>query len=161
MLSQIELNKLLEYRDGMLFRKINPRSIIIGTRAGSVSSCGYRYVRINGKQYPEHRIIWVMFNGGIDGGIKIDHKDNNPLNNRLENLRLATHNENMYNSIKSKSNKSGYKGVYYNKREMNWVAKIRKDGKRVWGKAYKTPELAYDGYKQAAIKYHGEFANFG
>ena len=43
----------------------------------------------------KHRIIWKAFNGKIPNGYDIDHIDGNHLNNRLDNLQLITHNENI------------------------------------------------------------------
>lgn len=43
----------------------------------------------------KHRIIWEAFNGRIPKGYDIDHIDGNHLNNRLDNLQLLTHNENI------------------------------------------------------------------
>lgn len=40
-----------------------------------------------------HRIIWTAFNGPIPDGITINHRDGDKANNRLDNLELATHAE--------------------------------------------------------------------
>ena len=80
-----------------------------GTCAGTKRSDGYWRVGTN-KEYV-HRMIWKLFNGEIAGGMSIDHIDGNPSNNRIENLRLATHKDNMRNTKRNKSNKSGVNGV--------------------------------------------------
>lgn len=58
----------------------------------------------NGKQLVlyRHRVIWHYFNGEIPIGLQIDHIDGNRKNNRLDNLRLVTHKENMNNPITRK-----------------------------------------------------------
>jgi HNH endonuclease/AP2 domain len=61
-----------------------------------------------------------------------DHIDGDTLNNRLSNLRPATHAQNMLNRKLGKNNTSGYKGVYWNKRHTRWVARVRIDGKTVY-----------------------------
>lgn len=90
---------------------------------------------------------------------QVDHINMNGLDNRRENLRLATHSQNNHNRTQYRNNKSGYKGV--NKRGHRWYAAIKVNGKQIHLGTFDTPEQAYEAYKQAAIKYHGEFANFG
>ncbi len=58
----------------------------------------------------------------------MDHIDNNRLNNKLNNLRWASHQENQMNSSISSKNTSGVKGVYYDKTRNKWVAQISIDG---------------------------------
>lgn len=41
-----------------------------------------------------HRLVWEAFNGPIPEGMQINHLDENPLNNRLDNLSLVTPKEN-------------------------------------------------------------------
>lgn len=42
-----------------------------------------------------HQAIWIFFNGGFPEWLEINHKDGNKGNNRLENLELVSHAENM------------------------------------------------------------------
>ena len=42
-----------------------------------------------------HRLVWEAFNGPIPGRLEVNHKDLNRTNNRLENLELLTHQENV------------------------------------------------------------------
>ena len=44
-----------------------------------------------------HRIIYETFVGPIPPGYEIDHTDTHKYNNRLDNLKLVTHKENMNN----------------------------------------------------------------
>lgn len=51
---------------------------------------GWR-LKLNGKDYKVHRIIWLLLNGSIDSRLVVDHIDNNPLNNNIHNLRLVSY----------------------------------------------------------------------
>ena len=46
-----------------------------------------------------HRIVWEAFNGAIPGRMEINHKDLNRSNNRLDNLELTTHQQNVKHAI--------------------------------------------------------------
>jgi hypothetical protein len=46
-----------------------------------------------------HRVIWEAFNGRIEGRLEINHKDLDRANNRLNNLELVTHQQNVQHAI--------------------------------------------------------------
>ena len=80
------------------------------------SMCGYktsdnRYWRqkINGVQYAVHNLIWFKLNRKLEPNKTVDHKDNNGLNNRIDNLRLASGLDQLHNRKSWSSSK--YKGV--------------------------------------------------
>lgn len=110
------------------------------------------------KDYPilMHRLI-LDFPTGI-----IDHKNLNPLDNRKENLRLATHSQNHGNMTKQKNNTSGYKGVWLNKlkgkNNKKWVANILFQGKKYSLGIHHTPKQAAQAYNKKAVELFGEFA---
>lgn len=91
--------------------------------------------------------------------IQVDHKDRNPLNNTKENLRLCTPTQNQYNSKRHKHNTSGFKGVDFYKQSQKWRARIKINGKSIELGLYDDIADAAEAYKEAARKYHGEFAN--
>ena len=112
-----------------------------------------------GKLYMTHRIIWEMHNGPIPQAIQIDHRDGNPANNKLTNLRLATHTENMRNRKRGKTNTLGVKGV---SRSWNrWRAMIRINGKSTHLGTFDTKGLAAVAYAKASMRHYGAFARIG
>ncbi len=89
----------------------------------------------------------------------VDHKNMNPLDNRVANLRLCNKSQNAMNQGLPKNNTSGYKGVFYNKRACvkKWWAYIWVNNKRVSLGCYMTKEEAASARISAMFEYHGEF----
>jgi len=95
---------------------------------GCVDSAGYKHVILcNGKfnkLFKIHSLVAIAFlNHKPDGTTKIvvDHIDNNTLNNKLNNLQLITHRENL---SKDKKGLSKYVGVCWNKHSKSWKSYI-------------------------------------
>ena len=101
-----------------------------------------------------HREIMIPKKGFV-----IDHVDSNTLNNLKNNLRICTQGENLTNQKIYKNNKSGYKGVYLCKKGNKYKAEIRKNNIKYFLGFYIEIKDAARAYNEAAIKYHGEFAN--
>ena len=99
---------------------------------GSVNGSGYYIVGlcIAGKRSTQmiHRLVADAFLDNPDNKTCVDHIDNNKQNNHILNLRYATHSENAQNRKISTNNKSGTKGVGYNKSANKWKAHISIDG---------------------------------
>lgn len=87
----------------------------------------------------------------------VDHKDRDPMNDRIENLRLATAWQNQLNKRKTKKNKSGYKGVCKT-RGGRWVASITIDYKPTRLGTFDDPAEAHAAYVAAAKARDSEFA---
>ncbi len=108
------------------------------------------------KHYRMHRQIL----GVTDPSIHVDHINGDRLDNRRSNLRLCTNAENLRNRITPKNNTSGFKGVTLTA-EKRWKAQIKFERKYYYLGLFSTAEAAHEAYKAAAVKLHGEFANFG
>jgi hypothetical protein len=89
----------------------------------------------------------------------VDHKNGNGLDNRCDNLRLATHSQNQCNKGKCRADSSSrFIGVYFEKRSSKWVAKIVLNGKRIWLGRFSDEISAAKAHDKAALKYHRDFA---
>jgi hypothetical protein len=112
---------------------------------------------INGKRVLMHRIITQA-----QRGIHIDHINGNGLDNRKNNLRVASGAENQRNQHTTRG-KSKYKGVCWNKNSSKWQAKISFNNKDIHIGYFKEEEDAANAYDKRAIELFGEFAcpNFG
>jgi hypothetical protein len=89
----------------------------------------------------------------------IDHADRNPSNNRRSNLRIATHIENMYNRKRQSNNTSGFIGVYYNKKEKVYIARVTAERVTYLLGGFHNAVDAALTRDLAALRYHGEFAH--
>lgn len=89
---------------------------------------------------------------------EVDHKSGNTLDNRRANIRVCTHTENMRNRGKDFNTRSGFKGVYRDKKK--WFSQISVNGKAVRLGIFTDKKKAAKAYDQAATIYHGEFARF-
>lgn len=150
-----ELNRELRYDPltGELYWRVPRRNRVLGIRAGGVKG-RYRYITIDGVNYLEHRVIWVMVHGSIPPGKEIDHIDRDRYNNKLENLRLVTRRENVLNSGVASSTCSKYTGVTKSVTPGKYTAGFSINSNRVNLGTYTTEESAYDAYCQAIIEYN-------
>jgi len=151
-------HEFFSYKDGILYwKKLNSNNQVkIGDEAGCVNTGGYKVVFFLGKRLRIHRIIYLMFNGFVPK--QIDHIDGNTLNNKIENLRSASHSENMQNKCIQKNNTSGVKGVFWEKYAKKWRAQIKVDNKKIYLGLFLDLKEAEQIILEARKKYHGEFA---
>lgn len=130
------------------------------TKKGKIAgtNClGYIKISIDKVIIPAHRIIWAMVYNSWPFG-EIDHINGNRSDNRIENLREVTRQQNCMNRSKAINNKSGYKGVSWHSEGNKWQAHISVAGKSIYLGLYKTAKDAHDAYEAAAIETFGLFA---
>lgn len=159
-LTQDEIKSLFDYKNGKLVWKIKPnRNIRIGDAAGSIDSHGYLQTKHNGIVYLNHRLIWLMHYGWLPR--LIDHVNGNKTDNRIENLRQATPQQNQHNAKRRVDNKSGVKGVIWHKDSRKWRADIQVNGKRRSLGCFDSIENAKEFIMLAREMLHENFANNG
>jgi hypothetical protein len=125
--------------------------------AGRTNWNGYRYITLDAKSYPAHRIAWALHYGEwpLD---EVDHIDLNPSNNRIENLREATRSQNCCNRQKRNGTKNTHKGVCWYPSRQRWYARLTVEGKNYFLGSFKTEVEAVRAYTDAIREHHGEFA---
>jgi hypothetical protein len=125
------------------------------TEAGVIDSTGHRTVMIDGVRYRAHRIIYKIVTGE-EPLTTIDHKDGNPDNNALANLRSADMSQQMFNTSMHKDNSCGHKGVHRCSDREKWMAEIMIGGVRR-RRRFDTRDEASMQYVAWARELHGEF----
>jgi hypothetical protein len=128
----------------------------VGSVAGSITDTGYRTIYIKGANYKAHRLAFLYMTGAWPS-LYVDHIDGDRLNNRWSNLREANKSENCKNQGLSSRNKSGCKGVWWDKAREKYQAYITADGKRHNLGRFDSLEEARSAYERAAATHHGEF----
>lgn len=155
-----EVKELLDYNPltGLLFWKISPnKKIKVGSLAGGVKKqTGYFQVRLKGVLYPSHRIIWLLFYGSWPTK-QIDHINRDKKDNRIENLRECSQQENSRN-VKTKGGVSRYKGVHWDSKKKIWSAGAKMNYKTIYLGYFKDEEDAAKAYDKFAVENYGEFA---
>jgi hypothetical protein len=126
-----------------------------GKEAGTVyagHNTQYRRVRIGGRPFLAHRVIWAMVTG--EWPIEhIDHDNTNGAENHWTNLRQASNAENGRNCNRYSNNTSGITGVCWHKRARKWQAQIKVAGKNIHQGFFDNIEDAARARKAAEIKY--------
>lgn len=145
MISHSRLLEVLEYSpDTGDFKWIaSNHRVKAGDLAGTVSSKGYVLIKVDGVSYRAHRLAWFYVNG-VWPTKDLDHEDRTKLNNRMKNLREATHSMNMHNRGVPGHNISGVKGVSWYARTGTWRASYQLGKKEVHLGYFKSKEKAIE-----------------
>jgi len=145
-----EIRTIFDYKDGELWWKERSRKRQMDRPAGWFEQ-GYRRIKLNRKYYRAHRLVWLWHGRELVDGLIIDHIDNNPANNRIENLQQILHADNLRRRKYVKNSKGG---VYFNKPRQKWRAQITRN--------CKTTYLGYVATREEAVEclknYHDEQA---
>ena len=126
----VDFNKLFYYENGKLFNKEHrsynsPK----GMQVGLTDSNGYCVLKVQGKLYKTHRVVWEMFYGTIEDNLQIDHINHNKKDNNIKNLRKVSRSENQRNQKLRSSSVSGVTGVSWHKKMRKWWVQVGVEGK--------------------------------
>ena len=109
---------------------------------------------VQGRRTYLHRFL----TGTDDPSLIVDHINNDTLDNRKNNLRVVTKQQNNQNASPQKRSSSSYKGVSWHKGKQKWQARITHKGQRIYLGNYDSEHDAARAYNQAAKRIFGEYA---
>jgi hypothetical protein len=127
-----------------------------GTPAGSVGSSGYRTISFNGYGISAHRLAYFYMTGEWPAEY-VDHIDGNPSNNKWDNLRPATAQQNAQNKRRKYNSYTGIKGVVKDFRSDTWHVHMRIDGDVVSRGPFFDYQTACKEYDKLATESRGEW----
>ena len=143
--------------DGLMRWRKRVSNISAGSVAGCLAPDGYIKIRVDGVLYQSARLIWFYMTGKwpVD---EVDHKNRVRTDDRWENLREASHAQNMTNQNKMVSKISGVRGVRWRAKSKKWEARIKIAGRERSLGLYTDFDRACEVRRVAAIAAFGEFA---
>jgi len=104
---------------------------------------GYGVFTINAKMLKAHRLAYMWTAGAIPDGMQVDHVCHNTSCVRPAHLRLVTNKQNQENQKGPQArNRSGYRGVYWNKERRKWGTLVTHQGRRIGAGHYDDVEEA-------------------
>jgi hypothetical protein len=116
---------------------------------------GYLMSRTFGRAVKIHRIIMNPKPKDF-----VDHKNGDPLDNRYENLRICSKQQNEFNRKIHSNNTSGYRGVSFHSQTKKWRATINFNKKQYSLGFFETASDAAKAYNRTAAELFGDFARF-
>lgn len=118
----------------------------------------YWVIIIDYVPYFGHQLAWLHITGEWTEfpGNTVDHRDGDGLNNRFDNFRLATQQQQSFNRKVRKDSGTGVKGVH--RRGSAYRAHIMLDGKP-HTRTFQDLESAKQWHAEMADRLHGQFAH--
>lgn len=132
----------------------------VGSVAGTIYKNCRRYITVARKRYFASQLAWLYVHGEWPS-VQIDHKNTKRSDDRIDNLRLATNQQNAANKGALRNNRLGVKGVQCRsniRKAPRYRARIRVSDRLIQLGYYATPEAASEAYAAAARQHFGEFA---
>ena len=139
---------------GVFLWNINKgKKVKAGDRADHSTKNGYRRVQISGVSYSAHRLAWFYVHKEWPISC-IDHINRDKQDNRIENLRLATHQQNLQNRLPNGNGTSMFKGVCWRLRSKRWEASIKHNGQSFYLGLFDSEREAAKAYQKKSIELH-------
>lgn len=159
MITKQELEQLFDFdkETGKFYwKRCDNKPHLLGKEAGGFDVDGYRRVQIKNRSYRTHHLTWLYHTGRLPEK-EIDHKDQNKANNVYSNLREVTDSQQRINTGIQRSNKSGFRGVYWLQRRKRWRARVKFEGIVYELGLYTDKEEAAKAYESKARQLFGEY----
>lgn len=159
-LTQQRVKELFDYdpiSGEIRWRKPQSPRLKAGDLAGSITKQGYTNIRLDGHTYKAHRLAWLYMTGEHPPH-EVDHINRIKGDNRWENLRKATKDENQWNASLRSDSTSGVSGVTFHKATGRWKTQCWANKKRYSLGSYETKEEAAAAVYKFRLERHGEFA---
>ena len=125
--------------------------------AGFTTRQGYIDIKVDGRTYKAHRLAWLYMTGEHPSK-EVDHINRVKSDNRWENLRQASRDENQWNASLRSDSTCGVSGVTFNKQSGKWKTQCRANKKRYFLGSYDTKEEAAAAVYRFRMERHGEFS---
>jgi len=132
-MDQMTVKNLFNYcsETGNLINKVSRIGVKAGSIAGTTRTDGYLQIRVNGKIYLTHRLVWLWHHGMWPKN-QVDHINRVKNDNRIENLRDVLQVDNCKNLNVKNNNVSGVTGVHWCNHHGKWVAQIKVNYKHIF-----------------------------
>jgi len=157
-----EIRELFSYdpETGLLSWAKQGRGRVVGKPLTCRTVEGYVIVRVHGRAYMAHRLIWAHVHG-VSPTLQIDHINQCKHDNRSSNLREVSDKQNHENISHNRNNTSGRRGVSWNTGSEKWQVHIRHHRKSINIGLFDNLEQAADARAAAERKYfsHRPLAN--
>jgi hypothetical protein len=116
----------------------------------------YAYVMVDKTPYLVHRVCFAIYHGYWPD--EVDHRNGNTRDNRIENLRAATRQQNSFNTTLHGTNANGLKGVSYKPgAKRPWYGRVTISGTCYRTPYFSTPKEAAAAYQDLVERHHGEY----
>ena len=118
----------------------------------------YKWVINNQGYIRNNKLIFLhRFIMNYNGDNYVDHINNNPLDNRKENLRIVTPAQNAMNKKPFKNGSSKFIGVFFHKKTNKWCASITFENMKKYLGTYQNEIDAAKARDLATKKFYGEY----
>lgn len=153
MITESELKSILTYDNGVFrWKETLSSKQIKGNIAGHTNARGYTSIKIKGKNYYSHRLVWLYFNGETPSK-EIDHIDMDKTNNKIENLRECDKFQNQCNTLSRVGSMLKSKGVDFMKSKGMYRSRITVRGVAIHLGLFYTEHAASLSYQIATCLY--------